>query len=371
MNVLYIILCFGSLFILGLIDNSRGPVYPEILNLFNISKSTGSIIFSMSSLMSFLMALSSKVWLKRLGAIRATKLSIFVHMLAIFTMGYVAQSSDNFVYFVMGSALFGIGVGIQSLSLNLIVANAIPLENRQKVFAGLHSMYGLASLCAPSLLSVVFHYEMSWQNYYMVLAGLPLSLFIFSFKISSKEIVEKKEEQVKASAKTGARLGILFGFYVASEVLVSSRMVIYLKEIWSMELDKASSYLGIFFFLLLAGRLLFTVVKVRYSLLTLLKLSVLATLIFYILGMYVDPLFLAATGGAMSFFFPCGMTWISNTYEKSSDSLMATVMTYVGGMIVSIHYVVGMISDIYGLQISMMLGVFMLTVVLYFLHTEK
>lgn len=371
MNVLYIILCFGSLFILGLIDNSRGPVYPEILKLYNITKSTGSIIFSMSSLMSFIMALTSKVWLKKLGAITATKLSILIHMIAIFMMGYVAQDGSNFIYFVMGCALFGVGVGIQSLSLNLIVANTIPLENRQKVFAGLHSMYGLASLCAPSLLSVVFHYDMSWQKYYMLLAILPLSLFLFSFKVSSQGIKQENTQQEKPPTKTAVKLGILFGFYVASEVLVSSRMVIYLKEIWDMQLDQASSYLGIFFFMLLAGRLLFTVIKVKYPLINLLKVSVFATIVFYLLGMYVNPLFLAITGGTMSFFFPCGMTWISHKYEKSSDAVMATVMTFVGGMIVSIHYVVGMISDIYGLQLSMMLGVFMLLVVLYFLQTEK
>lgn len=371
MNVLYIILCFASLFILGLIDNSRGPVYPEILKQFQITKSTGSIIFSLSSLMAFIMALLSKFWLGKLGAIRATKFAVVIHMLAVFMMGYVAQDSDNFIYFVVASALFGVGVGIQSLSLNMIIANVIPLENRQKVFAGLHSMYGMASLCAPSLLSIVFHYDLSWQNYFMALSILPLLLFLFSFKVSPQGINEQSDDQIKPPTKTAVKLGLLFSFYVASEVLVSSRLVIYLKEIWQMPLDRASSYLSIFFFMLLAGRLLFAVIKVRFPLIYLLRGSVVATLIFYLLGMFVNPLFLAVTGGTMSFFFPCGMTWLSTRYEKSSDALIATVMTFVGGVIVSMHYIVGIISDIYGLNISMMLGVFMLTIVLYFLQTEK
>ena len=371
MNVPYIILCFTSLFAFGFIDNSRGPIYPELLDQFQITKSNGSLIFSLPSLMSFLMALLSRFWLKKLGAINSTKLSLVIIAVATALMGVFAKDPGGFKYFILASALFGIGVGFLSIPINMIIANVVPLENRQKVFAGLHSMYGMASLIAPSILSIVFYQQYNWQNYLMLLCILPLAVLIFSLKINSRGINEQSDSNEKASKDTSIKLGILFSFYVASEILVSSRLVIYLKEMWEMPIEKASSYLSIFFFTLLAGRVLFALVKFKAPLLRLLKISAILSIIFFLLGLYVNPLFLALTGGTMSYFFPTGMTWISSKFEKTSDSIIATVMTFVGGMIVSIHWLVGSISDIYGLNTAMMLGVGMLTVVLYFLHTEQ
>jgi FHS family glucose/mannose:H+ symporter-like MFS transporter len=372
MNVSYIVFCFASLFIFGLIDNSRGPIYPEILNQFQIIKSSGSLIFSLPSLMSFLMALVSRFWLEKFGAIKATKISLIIISIAVFIMGVAAHNPDGFGVFIIASAIFGIGVGFLSIPLNMIIANVVPIENRQKVFSGLHSMYGMASLAAPSILSVVFYNQWSWQKYLLGLAVLPLIVFFVFFNLSSRGITPQEDnDDQKASKKTSIKLGILFAFYVSSEILVSSRLVIYCKEIWGMPLEEASSYLSVFFFLLLAGRLTFALVKINLPELRLLKISVSVTLILYLLGMYVHPLFLALTGGSMSYFFPTGMTWVSSKYEKSSDTLIATIMTYVGGMIVSTHWIVGSISDIYGLNISMLLGVVLLSVVLYFLQTAE
>lgn len=372
MKISYIVFCFASLFIFGLIDNSRGPVYPEILKQFNITKSSGSLIFSLPSLMSFLMALISRFWLEKFGAIRATKISLVIIALAVVIMGISAKNPDGFQVFILASGLFGIGVGFLSIPLNMIIANVVPIENRQKVFSGLHSMYGMASLIAPSLLSIVFYNHWSWQNYLLSLGLLPIIVFISFFNLSSRDIKPQSDnEEFKASKKTSIKLGILFAFYVSSEILVSSRLVIYVKEIWNLPIEEASSYLSVFFFLLLAGRLTFALVKINLPQLKLMKVSIVLTLIFYLLGMYVHPLLLAMTGGTMSYFFPTGMTWVSTKYEKTSDSLIATIMTFVGGMIVSTHWLVGSISDIYGLSVSMMFGVFLLSVVLMLLHSEK
>jgi FHS family glucose/mannose:H+ symporter-like MFS transporter len=371
MNVPYIIFCFASLFAFGFIDNSRGPIYPELLDQFQITKSSGSLIFSLPSLMSFLMALLSRFWLPKLGAINSTKISLVLIAISVYFMGGASKDPNGFNAFIMASALFGVGVGFLSIPINMIIANVVPLENRQKVFAGLHSMYGMASLIAPSILSIVFHQQYNWQNYLTALCLLPIIVFIFSLKINSQGINQQSDSQEKASRQTSIKLGVLFSFYVASEILVSSRLVIYLKEAWNMPLDQASSFLSVFFFTLLAGRLLFALVKFKVPLLRLLKTSALASIFFFLLGLYVHPLFLALTGGTMSFFFPTGMTWISAKYEKTSDAIIATVMTFVGGMIVSVHWFVGVISDGYGINTAMLLGVGLLSVVLYFLHTEQ
>ena len=52
------------------------------------------------------------------------------------------------------------------------------VASRQRFFAGLHSMYGMASLLAPTIMSIVFHFNFSWQNYLLLIASLPFIVFI-------------------------------------------------------------------------------------------------------------------------------------------------------------------------------------------------
>ena len=116
MKFIYISFAYLSLFCLGFIDNSRGPVYPEILEYFNLTKSSGSLIFSLSSFMAFIGALTSKVWLGLLGAIRASKIALVLQVIACLIMGSVAGTEYGYKLFLLGTMLFGLGVGIQSVS---------------------------------------------------------------------------------------------------------------------------------------------------------------------------------------------------------------------------------------------------------------
>ena len=371
MNVYFILLAYFALFTLGLIDNSRGPVYPEVLSQFQIFKSQGSVIFSLSSLMAFIMTIISKFWLGRWGAVTSTKISIVLHFIATILMGIAGKSSSGFPLFVFASLIFGLGVGIQSISLNMIIANAVSIDKRQKYFAGLHSMYGFASFVAPALLSTVYHFELSWQNYFMLLSIIPLVLFFFSINVKTggKKITSDSISPV--DKKLATSLGIMFSFYVSTEVMLSSRLVVYLNEVWKYDLDKASSMLSIFFLLLLSGRVLFIFVSNKIDSKLLLKSSVLISIVFLLIGMNYNPLFLSLAGGSMSIFFPCAMSWISIRYHEQAESLISIVMTFVGGMIVSMHGIFGVISDAYGLTAAMSMGLFFMFTVLYLLQSHK
>jgi fucose permease len=371
MNVSFILLAYFALFTLGLIDNSRGPIYPEVLNQFQILKSQGSIVFSLSSLMAFLMAIISKFWLRRWGAVTSTKISILLHFVATVLMGIAGRTSSGFPLFVIASLIFGIGVGVQSISLNMIIANAVNIEKRQKYFAGLHSMYGLASFIAPVLMSSVYHFNFSWQNYLMFLSIIPLALFFASLQIKTGETKITSESKVPVNKKLALKLGVLFSFYVSTEVMISSRLVVYLNEVWKYELDRASSLLSIFFLLLLLGRVLFIFVPNKVDSKILLKSSAFITILFLLIGMNFNPIFLALAGGSMSFFFPCAMSWISIKYHDQAESLISIVMTCVGGMIVTMHGTFGVISDIWGLSAAFSMGLILMFFVLYLLQTHK
>jgi FHS family glucose/mannose:H+ symporter-like MFS transporter len=370
-NKSYIYLAYFSLFTLGIIDNSRGPVYPEILEQFQVSTAVGSTIFSLSSLTSFLITLFASRWGNALGAVNSLKWAVATHLLAVIMMGISGKYVNGFTYFLVASALFGIGVGMMSISLNLIVNKFSPVLQRRKYFAGLHSMYGLASLIAPLLMSFVFKFEIKWQDFLLVLAVIPLAILIYGSRLEKQDITTNEVEPVKRSLGFIMGLGIIFAFYVASEVMVSSRMVLYLRQVWNFSPDKASEYLSLFFLLLLTGRMIFAFFHIPISAYRLLLISSVCSFISFLLGLYWHPFFLAFSGLTMSFYFPNAMEWVSHKYGEEAEALITKIMIYVGGMLVSMHWLVGTLSTLVTIQNAMLLGPFMLLWVIYLLHRYR
>jgi len=371
MNLFYVLLAYFSLFALGLIDNSRGPIYPEVLSFFKVKNSQGSLIFSIASLAAFLITLFSKLWLNKLGAILSTKLSLFVMSFSAISMGYFGSNSEYFIFFLISNILFGISVGVQSITLNLIISESVDILKRQKSFSRLHAMYGLASFIAPLIMSIVYYFSLKWNDYFYFLAILPFGLFIFSFKLSPLNIHQAETKSLKANRGRNLALGILVSFYVATEMMISTRLVLYVNDVWKNSLAEASSLLSLYFLLLLFGRFIFSIKNFKTNSLVLLKVSAAATIIFFSFGLYIHPIFFSLCGLSMSYFFPCCINWISIQYKDESRELIPLIMTFVGGMIVFMHFGFGLLSDFYGIDKALILGLFFMTIVLYLLHKQK
>lgn len=370
-NFSYILFAYFGLFSLAIIENSRGPIYPEILEVFKVSNSFGSLIFSLSSLMSFVITIFANKWSPRLGAVNSVKLSLFLHLIASLLMGISGKYENGFIFFLLASCIFGIGVGMMSISLNLIVTNFSPVLKRRKYFAGLHSMYGLASFIAPVLVSYIFKFGVNWQNLYIALACFPLVLIIFGIKLPKQGIVNKEVEKRNFSWKLIATLGIIQSFYVASEIVVSSRLALYLRSTWSYDASTASKSLAAFFFLLLSGRVAFAIFNIKICAHKILMASSILSLISFILGLYIHPNFLIGTGLTMSFFFPNALEWVSQKYPGHADYLITQMMIYVGAVLVLMHWVFGALSDVIGIQKAMHIAPLMLCVVVYLLHRQR
>lgn len=370
-NLSYIIFAYIGLFILGLIDNSRGPIYPEILEQFQISTTLGSSIFSVASLSGFVITLFAPKWNKKLGAVNSLKWAILTHLIAVVVMGISAKFQSGFWIFLFACALFGIGVGMMSISQNLIINQFSPVLQRRKYFAGLHSMYGLASLLAPLLMSIVFKFGIKWQDFLIGLGLIPLVTLLYSLRLPKQGLNKIDNMKGKVSWRLTTVLGTILSFYVASEVLISSRMAFFLRTHYQLDASMASEYLGVFFVLLLVGRLTFALVHIKLETYKLLQISAITSLISFLLGLFIHPAFLVICGLTMSFFFPNSMEWISEKYNEQAELLITRIMMFVGAVLVSMHWVVGAISEVYNIQIAMLLGPFMLLWVIYLLHSQR
>ncbi len=76
-----------SMFILGLSDNIRGPLFPELLRYFDISNTQASLSFGVASFAAFSGNLISTFLLKRIHLDRLLALAILFMSLGLFAMG--------------------------------------------------------------------------------------------------------------------------------------------------------------------------------------------------------------------------------------------------------------------------------------------
>lgn len=368
MNITYILLAYGALFILGIIDNSRGPIYPELLALFQVNKTQGSLIFSIASLSGFLISLLSAKWIKFLGILGATRIALIFDTIACLLMGTVGEGVSGYYQFIAAAIILGLGMAIKGITLNVMINLAAPVNKRRQLYAGLHSMYGIASFCAPLIFGLLFQRQLSWKTYFLFLALIPFVIFVFSFK--AKEKTQENQNQ-STSQLTFSRVkwfALLFSLYVASEIIVSSRLVLYLKEAGGMNQSDASYLLSGFFAFLLIGRVIFAIRNIQIEGRRLLLISLTSSLVVSVSALLFYPPLLILNGLTMSFFFPSGMDWLGTLFHDHAAYAISVVMMSVGAGLVGVHFIFGSLSDFVSIGNSMWILPLMLSLCWYLLQ---
>ncbi len=357
-----------ALFCVGLMENSRGAFYTDFINLFNVSTSSGSLLFSLSSLASFLATITSRFWLYRLSSVFATRVGLiflFISTVIFYSVTYINQ---NFSIFMSLNLVYGLGIGILSISLNNLICENSRVDQRSRLLSGLHSMYGLASLVAPYILTSLYYLRTSWTIVFIILAIFAFLVLLFSTLINSSSNELNNEVGHFAPFKMYFLIGLTGALYVTSEVIVSSRLSFYLINSFKLSKVNANYLLSLFFIFLFLGRLLGSVIKTNIPKLALLKLSLILSISIILIGINFYPPLVALSALTMSYFFPYYMGFISEEIEKYQKDLIAKLMNFIGALLFISHWSFGVISDSYGLDVAMYLPVILLFIALYILH---
>jgi MFS family permease len=368
MNYQFIILAYSSLFILGFVDNARGPFYPEFLSTFGLLENQGSFIFSFSSLSSFVASFFAKQWLQRFGLFLSGRFFLAVQSASIVVFG-LSGYYQSFWLMLIASVLFGAAIGGLGVCNNLLVAKGSDPPRLRQFFSGLHSMYGLASIVAPMLAGWVLSQHWPWHHFFLVLSLFGLLPLFYSFKIKTVDVKSQDKKIQSAPWSLSLLIATFSGFYVASEIVISSRLVIYLQTNQLFDKVRSANYLMYFFIFLLTGRVLVSIRAWKIQNITLLNISVVTSLLFTLLGLYFHPLFLALTGLSMSYFFPCATSYISGKFPDLFEDIMTKVMIGINLNLFFMHWLFGQVSTKFGIDQAMHLSVIYL--VLVFLLLQK
>lgn len=347
----YIIFSYLSLFALGFSDNLRGPIYLDVVKAFSVNHSVGSWMFVLSSLMGFVGGLSVKRILQKMNPISMLQLSLLMMTVGLIGMG----GSPSFAVFLVFSGSLGLSMGFLGVLQNLLVSVGSTDERRQQMLGGLHSVYGLSSLIAPLAVSLINSIFGDWRMSCFLVSLVPLSVLVGSFfhRVRGSQVVEKSKGDLPLSRSqkywmTFLSLGL--GFYVAAEILVSTRISTYFRLFQMSSFAHGSFMTTLFFTFLFSGRLLFTFIKFNLSLRTKMYSSLILSAFCVLAGLAVDARFLAFSGFAMAPFFAWAVAYISQHFRGRERAALTLLVGIQSLLIVIMHFTIGQLTDQIGLH---------------------
>jgi len=372
MNWYLLTLSFFSLFVLGLADNVRGPIFPDLLFEFQLNDIQGSLFFFFTSSLALLVNLSARFWLPRWGAFRSLQISQILTLTGLLIMG----TTTTYTKVLFGCAIFGIGVGGLGITQNVLVGQASSPEYRPRAYAALHCMYGAASLLAPILVSGVLAFKFLSRQTFVLLAAATACVFLFSLRGTMVDLNHLVSGAGSWSTPLkNRRAGILLvsavALAVAGEILVSSRLVHWLRRDLQLSAQDANVWLAGFFGLMLLARAYYVVKPPRHSSFQAMLLSSGLSLLIFVASLLFDPRILALSGLTLAPFFPSAMSYIYERFHGTHERIVSWALTASSIGIMFMHALTGWLTDQTSLRFAMCAGPVYLGISLVFLWWSR
>lgn len=381
-----VLFAWMSLFALGLIDNSRGPVFPDLLKEFELSDTRGSFFFLISSLASVV----HNYTFRRFLAHGSPSRLVGIYTMIMAAGGLLISVAQSYPVMLAACALLGVGFGGLGVGQNAAVQEA-PRKYRSRSMGLLHGMYGISSFAAPLLIAglsvigwrfalavvclpavlvgfIVIGESLAHRWREKVRAGRP-SAFIVPFDGMSPgqgleprepehhESMKLSEAQSQAAGRTAA---IVVGLLVVAEISISSRLNLLARREWGVTNESANGWLAAYFAAMTMARFslgLFPLPVATKSLLKWAAISTVPLLLLAFLPLGLNPelrlMALIAFAFPIALGYPSVMTRIAEIFGSHAQSVTSRCVLYQAGGAMIMHFALGWGADLVGLSLAL------------------
>lgn len=377
-----VLIAWSSLFALGLVDNARGPVFPDVLKEFQLSDTAGSFFFLTASLAS---VIHNTIFFRFLAQTDPKRL-VGLYTLIMAGGALLIASATDYRATLVACAILGIGFGGLGVGQNAAVQMA-PAEHRQRAMGWLHTMYGLSSFAAPLLISYLsagsegggWRLALSLLSLPSVFVGL---FVIFESAVSRRSAKRNSSNSSPAPVETSKVRGpvvsaagwgaLMVALLVVCEIAVSSRLTLLARRDWGVTVEDAGLWLSGYFVAMTVSRLAIGLFKFSISSRNLLFYAIVAGFPFLIIGFLplgfpreIRLLALAGFGFPIAMGYPLAMTRLAEIFGSGVQRVTSLCLVFQSGAAVFMHFTLGWGADARGLlfvlgtvSIVSLLGVF-------------
>lgn len=168
-SVFAVSLAFFGFGLVGLDGGANGTLLPSLSAFYHVGDAIIGLLFLFSSSGYFLSALSSSLFIERIGLRWFLVIGSTAVLFSL--LPFVLQMP--FWLLLSARLLTGFGTGIIETGLNVYITS---LPGHTKLLNTLHAFYGVGGLLGPLLASGMLAAQFGWQHVYLVLAALGLLL---------------------------------------------------------------------------------------------------------------------------------------------------------------------------------------------------
>ena len=338
-----ILLAYASLLTLALLENIRGPFFLEILESLKLDATSGGAFFAAGSGMAFVGS-----WLAYRLMRGRDPLLVMSFTSLVFAGGFALVAlAPNYLYLICGALIFGWGYGTLNVLQNVIVCEAAPVDRRRGYLSGLQSMYGLAAWSAPLLAMGMRALNFDWRQVFLALALTPFLVGLLAWRFKGKVRPEQTAPQKWSRQEywSCAGLALLLSIYLWGELSISTRLSLWLRTQHGFTAFAADAQLGLFFLLLLGGRLALAFVPLRLSNYTILMASAFSSAALYTVGLQWSPYVVAFCGLTLSPFYPVVVDQAANVFGPKAARAVGAIIGLGNLSIMAMHLSVGVLTD--------------------------
>lgn len=358
-----VVVAWMSLFALGLVDNARGPVFPDVLREFDLSDTAGSLFFLTASLASVI----HNAAFYRFLSVTDPKRLVGIYTLVMAAGALLISHATEYRWTLLACAILGVGFGGLGVGQNAAVQEAPP-EHRQRALGLLHTMYGVSSFAAPLFISQLAPF--GWR---LALALLSLPsvfvglLIVFESawgKIKARRSKRSKRVVLEEFTLAPADIpplapwlgAVLVALLVVAEISVSSRLTLLARREWGFSAESAGQWLAIYFVAMTASRISIGIFKFPISSRTLLYVSLFLGIPFLLLGFMplgfpkeIRMMFLAGFGFPIAMGYPLAMTRLAEIFGAQKQAVTSKCLLLQSGAAMLMHFSLGWGADSRGL----------------------
>lgn len=333
-------------------------MFPEILLDLDLTNSKGAWFFAVASFMALpggylITHKLSNHWSEKFCFL----ISLFTLSLGMILIGL----SYSFWMLILSVTILGLSFGGLGVMQNLLVIKSSHPDMIAQSQSALHTMYGASSFLAPLLVNLIHMWSDKWQSVFLF-CGLTTLLFSIYYLNKNLKTSDKSIQYVKQ--RTNIKhiyFSIFLGLYVVAELVIGTRLSLFLRQEYKMTLEQTSNSTALFFAGLLLGRFLFIFFKPKANLRLQILFFLLISLACLLLGVYVNYYFLVFCGLSMAPIYPLAMSLSGVYFKDSLPQVMSAIVAYTAFAVVSMHLSFGVITDYLGIQKAMLIGCFGLT----------
>ena len=169
----------------GLLDNIRGPFFPDLISDLSLRDDQASWFFAIASVVAFFGSYLAPRIQQTIGAIQGLR----VGLLLISAGFYLMTLAESLFQLLLACAVFGMGMGVLQVFEHICIQEGSPPQLRRRLFNGLHSFYAAAAILAPLSATWIFDYGKSWRWGFKIVALVPLVTLVYALFV--KKIDEK------------------------------------------------------------------------------------------------------------------------------------------------------------------------------------